>query len=89
MESNKITAGTIARTIILIIALINQGLTVAGKSLLPIADEDVTQAVSLIFTIVTSLIAWWKNNSLTKEARQADVVLKQLKSLQVEDAADE
>lgn len=68
----KISAGTIARTVILILALINQILTSTGHSIIPISDEMITQVITLIFTIVTSLIAWWKNNSFTKAALIGD-----------------
>lgn len=70
---------TIIRTVILIVALINQGLTVAGVSLLPISDEQITEFLSLGLTIGASLWAWWKNNSFTANAIEADAYLKNLK----------
>lgn len=76
---------TIVRTVILIVALINQGLTVAGKSLLPITDEQITEVITLVITIGASLWAWWKNNSFTQNAIEADKVLDQLKSAEKED----
>ena len=72
----KITAGTVARTVILAIALINQLLTAAGKSALPIEDETVTQFVSCAFTIGAAVVGFWKNNSFTKAAIMADTDLK-------------
>ena len=71
---------TIVRTVILIVALINQALTVAGKSLLPITDDQITEVITLVITIGTSLWAWWKNNSFTQAAIEADKVKDQLKS---------
>lgn len=68
----KISAGTIARTIILALALTNQALTATGHSVIPIENEEVTEFVSLVFTIAASLAAWWKNNSFTKKAIKAD-----------------
>lgn len=76
---------TIVRTVILIVALINQVLTVAGKSLLPITDEQITEVITLVITIGASLWAWWKNNSFTQNAIEADKVLDQLKSAEKED----
>lgn len=70
---------TIIRTVILIVALINQGLTVAGVSLLPISDEQITEFLSLGLTIGASLWSWWKNNSFTADAIEADAYLKNLK----------
>lgn len=75
----KVKADTIIRTIILFIALINQVLTLLGYSMIPISDETVTEVVSLVFTIGASLWSWWKNNSFTKYALEADVVLDELK----------
>ncbi len=77
--SGKVSAGTIARTICLMLALANQALAVFGKAPIPVGDEDLTQLVSLIFTIAASLAAWWKNNSFTPEAIEADEALKALR----------
>lgn len=73
----KITAGTIARTIILIVALVNQVLVSTGHSILPISDETITETVTVLFTLVTSLIAWWKNNSFTKPALLGDEAMRE------------
>lgn len=71
---------TIIRTVILALALINQVLTSMGHSVIPISDEEITTFLTLLFTIGASLIAWWKNNSFSKEAIKADEYLKELKS---------
>lgn len=73
--------GTIIRTIVLVFALINQSLVLAGWSPLPFDDIQVENAVTIVFTIAASLWTWWKNNSVTKEAKQADKYLKELKEL--------
>ena len=54
--SNNITAGTIARTIVLLLALANQVLAMSGKQVLNISDDDIYQTVSLLFTIGASII---------------------------------
>lgn len=79
MNQSKITAGTIARTIILLLALVNQCLSMAGIQVIPIADEDVNLLVSTAWTVIASLAAWWKNNSFTSAAIQADQKMKQLR----------
>lgn len=68
----KIKTSTIVRTALLILALINQCLSIAGKAVLPITDEQLEQVISLIITIAVSLWNWWKNNSFTSLAIQAD-----------------
>jgi len=71
---------TIARTIVLVIALVNQILTVFGINPLPFSEDTVYETVTLLFTIGATAWAWWKNNSFTKEAIEADVYLDELKS---------
>ena len=78
MENLHISAGTVARTLVLILAIINQILSACGKSPLPIESETLEQLVTAGFTIVAALIAWWKNNSFTPNALKADALLAQL-----------
>lgn len=73
------TVGTITRTVILFLALFNQVLVMMGYSPIPIEDESLVEAISLIATIGTSLVAWWKNNSFTQKAVIADAYMKELK----------
>lgn len=68
----EVKPDTIIRTIVLMIALVNQFLAIFGKEALPIAEETVYQAVTLIFTIGAAVWAWWKNNSFTKAAIEGD-----------------
>lgn len=79
MENNKVTVGTIARTAAMVITIANMLLTTAGKNPLPFSDTEVYTWISDIAAITASLVAWWKNNSFTKSAIQADRVLKKLK----------
>lgn len=79
MNDHRISVGTIVRTVCLVLALINQVLLLTGKSPLPIEDETISSLISTLATIAASLAAWWKNNSVTKEAIEADKLLQQLK----------
>ena len=75
----KISAETIARTIVLFLAILNQILAILGKNRLEIAESDIYQIVTLIFTIASAVWAWWKNNSFTQNALKADEFMKELK----------
>ncbi|MBL1227954.1 phage holin [Enterococcus sp. BWB1-3] len=75
----QVTKDTIARTVVLVLALFNQILAITGKGALDIIEDDVYQIVSLLFTIGSTTAAWWKNNSFTKPAIEADGLLKELK----------
>ncbi|MCA0163230.1 phage holin [Bacillus sp. RAR_M1_44] len=76
--------GTVIRTVLLFIALINQGLIMFGKPVLPIDEDQVTSlaetlylAFSMIFTIVTTLVAWFKNNYVTDKGKLQKEALQQ------------
>ena len=75
----NISKGTIIRTVLLALALINQILTATGHSIIPISDEQVTEFISLGFTIITAVVAWWKNNSFSEAAIKADEYMKGIK----------
>ena len=78
--NNKISAGTIARTACLLLALTNRILSACGKPVLPIESATVEQLVTAGITTVAALIAWWKNNSFTQAALAADEVYEQKKN---------
>lgn len=79
MKQYDIQPGTIIRTALLILALINQALTIAGKPILPITDQQLSDFLSLVLTVGASLWAWWKNNSFTQAALEADTLKDALK----------
>lgn len=75
----KITSGTIARTAILALALINQILSACGMPVLPIEDAQLETLISTAWTVIAAAVAWWENNSFTKEAIEADKLLQEKK----------
>ena len=77
---NRVSTDTIIRTIVLAVALINQILTSCGKNPIPFSDEEIYEVVSILITVGASIWAWWKNNSFTQEAIEADNLMKISKS---------
>lgn len=76
--------GTVIRTVLLLIAFINQTLVMFGQTALPISEEQVQiagdslyVAGSTIFTMVTAIIAWFKNNYVTEKGKKQKEILKQ------------
>ncbi|KUP37031.1 phage holin [Bacillus halotolerans] len=76
--------GTVTRTVLLLLALINQSMLMFGKSPLDIQEEQVNQladalysAGSVIFTIGTTLTAWFKNNYVTEKGKKQRDLLKE------------
>ena len=76
--NTNFSTGTIARTAALAVTLLNMILTAAGKNPLPFSDTDAYSAVSTAATAVTAVIAWWKNNSFTENAKKADKYMQEL-----------
>lgn len=75
----NVSKETVARTVVLIIALVNQILTGVDCNPLPFSDDTVYEVITSIFTLGAAAWAWWKNNSFTKPAIKADEYLKELK----------
>lgn len=73
--NTEVSLGTISRTVFLALALVNSLLTAFGKNPLPFSDEELYAGVSSVVTVIASLLAWWNNNSFTKEALKADKYL--------------
>lgn len=80
MEKLQIKASTIARTVVLFIALANQVMVALGWSPINIDEESIYTLISTIVTLVTAIWAWWENNSFTQAAIKADKVLEEEKS---------
>lgn len=78
--NRNVSAGTVARTAVLLLALTNQILSACGKPILPIESSTVEQLVTAGITSVAALVSWWKNNSFTAAAIQADKYLEDKKS---------
>lgn len=74
-----ISKGTIVRTISLIIVLINIVLKKIGIDLINVSENEILTAVEMLIEVAVIVVAWWKNNSYSKNAIQADEFLKNLR----------
>lgn len=75
----KVSKETIIRTIVLIATLVNGILTSYGKNPLPFSEEELYSGLSTLAMVLATIWAWWKNNSFTKDAIEADIYLSELK----------
>ena len=75
----KISNGTIIRTALLVLAIINNLLSIFGKPVLPITNEQVELVVSTFITVIMAVVNWWKNNSFTKPALEGDILMHRLR----------
>lgn len=63
---------TWVRTIVLVLALVNQALVMFGVTDNEVELETWTRYATYIFTVISALWSWWKNNSFTAKAQEAD-----------------
>lgn len=76
----KISAGTITRIIVLILALVNIVLVIFGKDTIEIAESIIYEGVSALFLVGSSLWAAWKDNPITVGARNVEAHKADLKA---------
>ena len=72
IDLKNVSSGTIARTLFLFVSLINGACGIFGLTELNIDENTIYTVVTGLTTIVSAVIAFWKNNSFTKEAIEAD-----------------
>ena len=72
IDLKNVSSGTIARTLFLFVSLVNSALGMFGFTSLDIDENTIYTVVTGITTIVSAVLAFWKNNSFTKEAIEAD-----------------
>lgn len=80
MNNNHISAGTIARTAALVLALTNQILSAAGKPVIPIDNAQLEQFITTGFTVCASIVNWWYNQSFTQAAIEGDKTYESVKN---------
>ena len=75
----NVSKETLIRTIALVLSIVNYILTSKGMNPLPFGETEAYEFISMIAMCASSIWAWWKNNSFTKEAIAADKILDDLK----------
>lgn len=75
----KVTKGTIVRTVMLCIVVVNLVLKACGKDILGISEDVVYSTLETLIEIAVIAVAWWKNNSFSSAAIKADDILQTLK----------
>ena len=70
-----VSVQTWARTLVLILALVSQLCVILGKRSEAIDVDQWQEYVTYALTVIGSIWAWWKNNSFTDKAQNADKLL--------------
>lgn len=75
-----ITAETVTGVFILLVALVNAVLQMFGINTLPIEDGEISNIISTIFLIVTTLWNTWKNRNLTTASQISQSITDAIKN---------
>ncbi len=80
----KMTRGTIVRTVLLLVAIVNIGLQHFGVDVIKVEESEVASLLEYIVQMAIIVVGFWKNNSYTDKAMKADEFLKNLKESEEE-----
>lgn len=78
----KISKGTIVRTILLMVTLINLALQHFNIDMIKVGESEIASIIEYIIQIAIIVVGFWKNNSYTENAIKADDFLKKLKEME-------
>lgn len=80
IDLSKVNAGTVVRLIMMVISCTFYILKMCGVEI-PMVDENtVATIVVTVFGVVSFLQAYWKNNSWTTAAQEADLIMQEKKA---------
>lgn len=72
--ATKVSPGTVARTVFMLVTIANSALAIFGKERLPFSpsEAEIYQTVSFGINVAATMVVWWKNNSFTRAAQLGD-----------------
>ena len=77
----NISKGTIIRTAVLLLGIVNMALVRSGHSVLPIDEVWLETVITDVWVIGAAVVGFWKNNSFTQAALEGDAVMRAIKIL--------
>lgn len=75
----KISKGTIVRTVMIAIVIINMILKKFGLGIINADENTVASIVETVIEVGAIIAAWWYNNSFSNAAKKADRFFKAVK----------
>lgn len=75
----NISKGTIVRTIMLVIVILNMILKHIGIDAINVSESEILSLVEVLIEVAVIAVSFWKNNSFTEKAIKADEFLKTLR----------
>ncbi len=81
----KVTKGTVVRTILTAVILVNTALKAIGRPLINIDEGSLASGIECLVNIGIIGIGFWKNNSFSDEAKNADFYLQKLRNFDTDE----
>lgn len=81
----KVTKGTLVRTILMLVVLINMVLKATGHDIINVDAAALTEFVEYGVSAATLVLCFWKNNSFTDKAKTADIYLAKLRAFDTDE----
>lgn len=75
-----ITAETVAGVLVLLVALVNAVFQMLGFDTLPIENEEISNIVSIVFLIATTLYNTYKNRNISTASQVAQNITDSIKN---------
>jgi len=75
-----ITVESVTGIFVLFAALINAILQIFGINILPINDKNISEIISTIFLIITTLYNVWKNRNFTIASQKGQEIVNSIKA---------
>lgn len=85
----KISKGTLVRTIMIVLVIINMALQRLGYDIIDVEEDTILALVETVIEIAVIIVGFWKNNSYSENAIKADEFLRKLKCSTSEYVDDE
>ncbi len=76
----KINKWTIARTLGVILVVVNIVLQRMGYDVINVSESEILALVEVLIEVAVIIVAWWKNNSFSPNAIKADEFLQTLRN---------
>lgn len=82
----RVTRGTIVRAIMTALVLVNLALKAFGIEVIKIDEKHFSTVIENLVSIGVIVLGFWKNNSFTMEAKNADFYLQKLRNFDTDEA---
>ena len=75
-----VTAEAVTGVLILVVALVNAVFQMFGINIIPIADKDISEIISTVFLVITTLYNVYKNRNISSASQKAQEVTNAIKN---------